>query len=87
MDGTFEDQVDTSDTWNAPLVKVNDSNVAVSSKHELDLQIDQMIERSFGVWLCKVCPKLSASKTVIQNHAETHVEGVSHVCHICNKTA
>jgi hypothetical protein len=84
---TFEDQVDTIDTWNAPLVKANDNNVAVSTNHELDLQIDQMIEKREGVWNCKVCAKQAASKQVIMNHSETHVVGVTHVCHICNKTA
>ena len=45
-----------------------------------------MIEKSDGVWKCKVCGKSSTLKGNIQVHAESHIEGMSHACHICNKS-
>ena len=54
--------------------------------HELDLQIERMIERSEGIWRCPHCNKSATKKEHIKIHAETHIEGVSHTCHICSKT-
>ena len=54
--------------------------------NEPNLQLEQMIEKNEGLWKCKVCGKTAARKGSIQRHAERHIEGVSHVCHICNKT-
>ena len=51
----------------------------------LDTQIEQMIVKQEGLWQCKVCGKSSGKKSNIQNHAEIHIEGVTHSCHICNK--
>ena len=50
-----------------------------------DIQIEEMIVKNEGVWKCKVCGK-TATKTNIRNHAETHIEGMSHACNICSKT-
>ena len=53
---------------------------------ELDLQINQMIEKSDGMWNCKVCGRTSTHRGHMRYHAETHIEGMSHACHICNKS-
>ena len=45
-----------------------------------------MIEKIEGMWKCKVCGKNAAHKGHIKDHAETHLEGMSHVCDICRKT-
>ena len=44
-----------------------------------------MIEKNEGLWKCKVCGKIAKLKGNIKQHAESHIEGVSHICHICNK--
>jgi hypothetical protein len=62
------------------------NNLPLNTNHELDLQVEQMIEKNEGLWKCKVCGKTAARKQHVQRHAETHIEGVSHVCHICSKT-
>ena len=54
--------------------------------HELDLQIERMIERSEGIWRCTHCNKSATKKEHIKIHAETHIDGVSHTCHICSKS-
>ena len=53
---------------------------------ELDLQIEQMIEKNEGLWQCKMCGKSSSQKQDIQRHSEMHIDGFTHSCHICNKT-
>ena len=53
---------------------------------ELDLRIDALIENTEGVWKCKVCGKTNKKKKDLKRHAETHLEGVSHICHICGNT-
>ena len=48
----------------------------MNSYNDLDLEI---IEKSDGVWKCKVCGKVTPKKTNIQCHAESHIEGISHL--------
>jgi len=52
---------------------------------EMDIQTRPMIEKSEGVWKCKVCGKSSKDSGNIRRHAETHIEGLSYACHICSK--
>ena len=63
-----------------------EDNLVLNSNLELDLQIEQMIEKNEGLWQCKVCDKIMQHKRDIVRHAEAHIEGVSHACGICNKT-
>ena len=59
---------------------------ALIPNHELELQIEGIIEKDKGLWRCKVCGKTTTNKGHAKGHAETHIEGVSHACHICRKT-
>ena len=45
-----------------------------------------MIEKSDSVWKCKVCGKTNPNMGNMLQHAETHIEGMSRDCHICNKS-
>ena len=65
---------------------MNGMNPQLLTNNEIDLQLEQKIEKNEGLWKCKVCSQTSAIKKVILNHAERHLEGMSHVCHICSKT-
>ena len=62
------------------------AQLVLDSNLELDLQIQQMVEKKEGLWQCKVCGKTLKRKDCLAIHAETHIEGFSHSCHICNKT-
>ena len=53
---------------------------------ELDHQIEEMVEKQEGLWKCKVCGKSRTNKQHIKKHVEIHIEGMSHICHICSKT-
>jgi len=76
--------IDSTPSFNQELSRVNENSL--ESADELDIQIRQIIEKRDVVWTCKVCEKTAALKGVIKKHAETHIEGISHTCHICSKT-
>ena len=60
--------------------------VALDNVGDLEDEIKKMIEKNENIWSCKVCGKATTKKQVIQSHAEIHIEGMSHSCHICKKT-
>ena len=66
--------------------QIDEENLQLKTNDELDLKITEMIERNEGVWKCKICGKTSKSNTDISRHAETHIKGMSHACHLCSKT-
>merc|ERR1712179_870734 len=71
---------------NATTKHTNDERMKKFKNSDLDLQIMQMIEKSDGIWNCTVCGKTGAHLGSIKEHAERHIEGMSHGCHICNKS-
>merc|ERR1712129_634417 len=74
------------DAFNSNLPK-SDNEVALNNQnYELDTQIEQMIGKKGTLWECRSCGKLAKQKVILKNHIETHIEGISHICHICNKT-
>ena len=53
---------------------------------ELDQQINSMMERVDGSWMCKACGKRDGLKPNIKKHIEgAHIEGYSHTCKFCEK--
>ena len=82
----IEELVESFDTTEVPLNAMNESNPELSTNNEIDLQIEQMIDKNEeGLWNCKVCGKTLSKKYNVKRHAETHIDGMSHVCHICSK--
>ena len=75
------------DTHDGDLVKSIYEVAAVNPDVELDTQIEQMMLKKGSLWECKSCGKLTKLKNNWKNHIETHIDGVSHVCHICNKSS
>jgi len=69
------------------LFDIDRRNPQSNANNELNLKIKQMIEKHEGLWRCKVCGKTATHKGHIKQHAETHIEGMSHACHICRKTS
>jgi len=53
---------------------------------ELDQQLEKLVEKSEGLWKCKICKKTSNNKSNMLVHAEIHVEGNIHSCNVCVKT-
>ena len=52
---------------------------------DIDRKIKEMIFVENGCWGCKKCGKVMRKKQHISNHAESHLEGYKHPCHICGK--
>ena len=87
---------DISDTLNSnserhnsseeALTQTKSGRIRVNENNALDLQISTMIEKSDCLWKCKVCGKPSTYSCQLREHAESHIEGMSHACHICNKS-
>jgi len=89
-DNNRSDTLDTSSEQHySTKVAVKESNggkIQINTNSDLDLQILEMIEKSDGVWKCKVCGRTAIKSTHIKDHAESHIEGISHACHICNNS-
>ena len=68
------------------VVKMNAKKVSSNTNNEIDLQILEIIEKKEGLWHCKVCVRTASRKSHIQEHAESHIEGMLHPCYICDKT-
>ena len=80
------ESVEGLDTQATTVAQSRAGNIQANSHNELFIQVTEMIEKNEGVWKCKVCGKTSATKQSIKIHAETHIEGMSHACHLCSKT-
>ena len=63
----------------------DENNLMIDANIQLDLQLEQMMERREGLWHCKVCGRTSKDKANTRRHTEIHTEGVSHACYICVK--
>ena len=60
----------------------------ISQDLEVDEQIEQNIIKNIdGIYSCQICGKNSGKKiSHIKNHIETHLEGLSFNCPMCEKT-
>ena len=61
---------------------INPENIS-----EVNEQIEQNIIKNLdGMFSCKICGQTSKKTTNIRNHIETHIEGLSFNCPMCEKT-
>merc|ERR1719318_1661581 len=89
LENRNEDIIDPDkivDKTDVDLVEIDEGTPRLNTNNELDYQIQQIIEKNDGLWICKVCDKTATTKQRINLHAEIHIDGVTHVCHICSKT-
>jgi len=83
---SLEGNADTFVPVDTDLVINDKNNVEKKMNHEIDLQIEQMIEKNGVMQTCKECGKTTSQKINLKRHVETHIKGFSHICQICNKT-
>merc|ERR1712129_96837 len=74
------------DAFDSNLPKSDNEVTLNNQNYELGTQIEQMIGKKGTLWECRSCGKLAKQKVNLKNHIETHIEGISHICHICNNT-
>ena len=48
--------------------------------------IEKLMWTGDGVSYCSVCPYMSQSKAHMREHVETHIEGLSYLCEVCQQT-
>ena len=61
-------------------------DVGSMTPEEIEVKIKQLYQQVDGVWRCLACDyTTSKSGFQIRRHIETHLDGLSYSCHICNK--
>jgi len=79
-------QENTVLSYNEIILANDEEESDIANKNlDLDEKLERMIERSQGIWKCKVCDKTSNYKKDIIRHTETHLKGIKHSCNICMK--
>jgi len=56
---------------------------ADGNKDELEAILTSLVTHSGDKWLCLKCGKTAKTRQHIKVHAETHVEGIEHICGYC----
>ena len=84
-DGSFEVLADPFGFRNS-IGKADENYVMHDDTMDLDLQIEQLLERKDGLWRCTICGKEARLKGNMKMHAETHIRGLSHICQTCSKS-
>ena len=80
-----ESYLESNDIVSNSMVLDDQLKTEILQPNDLIKQLDSMMERLDGVWICKTCGKTNKEKRDARRHAETHIEGVSHPCNICGK--
>ena len=91
---TISDSNQTSKFGNKESKKKREAfagTIAITSSSEdkdgINEQVNQYLEKNpDGGYICKVCGNTSNKKYNMMNHIETHMEGMSYSCPICQKT-
>ena len=63
-------------------------DVTSLSQEEINEKIKELYQKTDGFWSCLSCDFTSKDKTSssnIRRHVETHIDGLSYMCHLCIK--
>ena len=70
--------------------KEKDDTVQITDRkklyEEINRQTNLLIRKSENMWQCCKCEYKTRERTTILRHAETHLEGFTHCCNVCDKT-
>ena len=64
--------------------KLKISGLESSDKSEINMKINELLRKSDGLFRCRSCGKSSKDKTNMKRHVETHIEGLTYSCQICD---
>ena len=59
---------------------------ATNDKSEIDQKIKELIVKADTGFVCTACGKTGKDSSNMKKHAETHIEGLSYNCQLCDKT-
>jgi len=62
--------------------------VAIDGQDESEIQskIDEILTKTDGVITCTACGKSGTHPGNMKRHVQTHIDGLSYTCNICNKS-
>ena len=60
--------------------------VSVKDNSEVEEKIQEILSKQDGVYHCSICGYNNKSKRDMVRHIETHIEGLSYSCSVCQKT-
>ena len=66
-------------------VFVFDIDIFYLPADDLDAILTSLVTHSGDKWLCLKCGKTVKTRQHIKVHAETHVEGIEHICGYCGR--
>ena len=83
-----------------PAINISSTNIQeYNDTTEIDLQIERLMVSSFDamvssfdafsgktIWKCVQCDYSPKVKHTLKEHVETHIEGISHLCSVCDKS-
>ena len=67
---------------------VNSTSLVNQSGGSIDAKaaVDDLVEKTTEGWMCRTCGKITKNSSDIRRHAESHIEGLSFSCQLCDKT-
>ena len=73
--------------FRAPRTDVAKIDVAFLTSDQVEEKRKELYQKTDGGWICLVCEFISSSlkSSQIRLHVETHLDGLSYPCEICNK--
>ena len=86
QDLSTETKDDTNEKNVRTTVKTEDIDLKAETDKDVGKKAEDMIGKISGDWTCNICGRISTTKTNMRHHVETHIEGISHKCHLCDKT-
>ena len=60
-------------------------DVGSMTHEEIEVKIKELYQKVDGVWRCLACDTTSNMGGNIKRHIETHLDGLSYTCNMCNK--
>ena len=87
-DHVFNVTADTKVPVNFPTVRnvPREKIVSVQDMSEVNLKIEELMEKSNGRYQCQACDYSSDKRFNMKEHVEIHIEGLNYPCQFCDKT-
>ena len=84
----FKEEFQESFVDSIGLKHTKQATFAIATQEESDIRekVSEMLVKSDGNYVCTVCGKAGRDTGNMKRHAETHIEGLTYNCTICDKT-
>jgi len=84
----FEKEEDDKAFVGAKDLNLTNKTVALDTQDESEIKskISEMLRKVDGNLTCTMCGKVGRDVRNMRRHAETHIDGLSYPCNICDKT-